>query len=373
MIRETHYLDHNATSPLRDSVVIAVEAALRVVGNGSSVHGYGRAARKVIEDARAGVAGMCHAVPDQVTFTSGGTEANNLALRQPGFQHVFVSAVEHPSVLEARPDAIVIPVTSNGIVDLSALGEQLATYDDTKLISVMYANNETGIVQPVSEIAKLARIHGSVFHCDAVQAAGKAEIDVKTFGADLLTLSAHKIGGPAGIGALINVSGVQLEPRTHGGGQEKKVRSGTENLIGIAGFGAAAREVSERGMEDSDRVAGLRDTLEQSIFSTMSDVTIVGHDTPRLGNTTFLIIPGANSETMVMGMDLKGVAISAGSACSSGTVKISRVLQEMGFSDEQARSGIRVSLGWSNTKSDVEAFVAALRPVYERAQHNVAA
>ena len=370
---ETVYFDHNATSPLRPAAIEAVEAALRVVGNGSSVHSCGRAARKIIEQAREHVATLCGAAPEMITFTSGGTETNNLILQHTGRERVLISAVEHPSVKEASSVAEAIPVTTDGVIDVAVLDEMLASDLRPALISVMYANNETGIVQPVAEIAELARKHGAIFHCDAVQAAGKVALDVRSFGADLLTLSAHKIGGPAGSGALINVSGIEIEPFTRGGGQEKKQRSGTENLIGIAGFGGAAKETLELGLENMRNARRLRDHLEAEISTHMPNITVVGANVERLGNTSYFVMPGMDSDTMVMGFDLAGVALSGGSACSSGTVKASGVLLAMGYEADAAGSAIRVSLGWSSKDSDVDAFLAALGPLYERAGHHQAA
>ncbi len=370
---ETVYLDHNATSPLRPSAIAAVEAALRVIGNGSSVHGFGRNARKIIEQARVDVAALCGAAPDMVTFTSGGTEANNLVLQHTNCERVLISAIEHPSVMEASDIAEAIPVTSEGVVDLAALQGMLAGDTRPTLVSVMYANNETGIVQPVEAISEIAEKHGAIFHCDAVQAPGKVALDVGALGVDLMTLSAHKIGGPAGSGALVNVSSIEIEPVTRGGGQERKLRSGTENMIGIAGFGAAARETLELGTENIASMRRLRDRLEVVIKDQMPRITIVGAGVERLANTSYLIMPGMESDTQVMAFDLAGVAISAGSACSSGTVKASGVLLTMGYEPEDAGSAIRVSLGWSSQDSDVEAFLSALRPLYERAQHHQAA
>lgn len=370
---EAIYLDHNATSPLRPSAITAVEAALRVIGNGSSVHSYGRQVRRIIEQARADVAALCGASPDMVTFTSGGTEANNLILRYTACERILVSAVEHPSVMEAPDAADVVPVTSSGIIDVAALDKMLASDSRSSLISIMYANNETGIVQPIGAIAEIARKYGAVFHCDAVQAPGKVSIDVGDFGADLLTISAHKIGGPAGSGALINVSGIEIAPVTRGGGQEKKQRSGTENFIGIAGFGGAARETLALGNENISNVTRLRDRLESEIMDQMPRITIIGSDVERLGNTSYMIMPGMDSDTQVMAFDLAGIALSAGSACSSGTVKASGVLLAMGYEAEEAGSAIRVSFGWSNEDGDVDVFLAALRPLYERAQRHQAA
>lgn len=369
----THYLDHNATSPLRAGAIEAIETALAVAGNGSSVHSYGRAARSVIETARERVAALCAATPDMITFTSGGTEANNMVLRGTGRHRVLLSAIEHPSVREACEGAEIIPVTPDGVLDVDVLNAMLGADSRPALVSVMFANNETGIIQPMREISAAVRCHGAVFHCDAVQAMGKVPVDVSRFGADLLTVSAHKIGGPAGSGALVNVGGIELSARTYGGGQERKRRSGTENLIGIAGFGGAAAETIARGHDDSAHAGRLRDRLERQVSARMPRIHVVGASVDRLANTSYLLVPGVDSETLVMRLDLAGVAVSAGSACSSGSVRASEVLLEMGYPQEQARTAVRVSLGWSSTDADVDAFVAALQPVYERAQQSMAA
>ncbi len=361
------YLDHNATSPLRPEAVAAIERAMEITGNGSSVHAGGRAARKVIEQARASIAKMCGAKPDQVTFTSGGTEANNLVISGSNCDRVLISAVEHPSINDANaPEKIVVPVTSEGVIDLDALEDILSSSDVQTLVSVMYANNETGVIQPIERVVEIARAQGAIVHCDAVQAVGKISFDVNELGAHLVTISSHKIGGPAGTGVLINVGGVSLSPTFLGGGQEKKVRSGTENLIGIAGFGAAAQAVHSDALAEVAQLKIWRDELESAVLSRVPDTRIIGQGIERLPNTACLVSPTLDSETQVMAMDLAGICISAGSACSSGKVGVNPVLTAMGFNEQQARSVVRVSLGWSTTQQDVTEFINAWSDLHER-------
>ena len=256
-------------------------------------------------------------MPENVVFGSGGTEANHLALRGAGRERILVSAVEHDSVLRAQADAEQIPVDRHGVVELDALANMLASEDRPALVSVMLVNNETGVIQPVAEIAQLAHAHGALFHCDAVQAAGKISLDMAEIGADLLTLSAHKLGGPPGVGALVLAAGVELTPILCGGGQERGRRAGTENVVGIIGFGAAARAAkAEIAVYESVRT--LRDALEAEIIAAAPDAIVVGSDVPRLPNTAAIAMPGVPAETQVIALDLDGVMVSAGAACSSG-------------------------------------------------------
>ena len=359
------YLDHNATSPVRPAVSTAVSGALSLVGNASSVHGFGRAARRVVEDARDRIAALVGSRPDQVVFTSGGTEANNLALRGTAPSRILVSAVEHHSVLEAVPDLEMIPVDRDGIVDLAALESMLAIGGTPALVSVMLANNETGVIQPVAEVARTARRLGAMVHCDAVQAAGKLPVRLGDLGVHALTLSAHKMGGPQGTGALVVGEGVSLAPIVQGGGQERGRRAGTETVALIAGFGAAA-EVAGRDVGESERLLHLRDDLERRLAGAAPAARVFGTGAPRLPNTTCVTMPGVASETQVMALDLAGVAVSAGSACSSGKVTTSHVLRAMGVDEAEAATAIRVSLGWTSTEADVVRFVEAWSDVYER-------
>lgn len=357
------YLDHNATTPMRPAAIAAVAAASNVTGNASSVHAWGRRARAVVEDARESVATLVGVKPDWVVFTSGGTEANNLALRGPDVASVAVSAIEHPSVLKARNDIAEIPVDGHGLVRLDEIPQ-------VGLVSVMLANNETGVIQPVGRVAEIAKTNGARVHSDAVQAAGRVAIDMKALGVDMMSLSAHKIGGPQGIGALIVRPGVRLDAAQRGGGQERGVRAGTENVAGLAGFGAAAAEA----LADLPRMRALvhlRNKLEAGLRVAAPDVTIFGADAERLSNTSCIALPGVSAESQLMVFDLAGIMVSSGSACSSGKVAKSHVLAAMGVAEDVAETAIRVSLGWTTTEADIDRFVAGWTAVYRRTQTNV--
>jgi cysteine desulfurase len=361
------YLDYNATAPIRPEVRDAVIAAFDVAGNPSSVHGFGRRARRLVEDARAEVAALAGVMPARVVFTSGGTEANTAALRATGRTSILVSAIEHDSVLETAPDAVRIPVTADGLVDLAALERLLAECREPALVSVMRVNNETGVIQPVADVTRIAHAHGALVHCDAVQAAGRIPLEVDQLGIDLLTLSAHKLGGPHGVGAVVVRDGIPIAPVLRGGGQEQRRRAGTENVAGIAGFGAAAR-LAREGMEAHSTLAPstlaeLRDDLERRLVRAAQEAgkpaVLYGRAAPRVTNTACVSMPGVTSETQIMTMDLAGIAVSAGAACSSGKVKASHVLTAMGVPADQAASAIRVSLGWGTTLNDIDRFVEA--------------
>ncbi len=360
------YLDYNATAPLRVEARAAMIDALSVTGNPSSVHGFGRAARRLVETGREAVAALVGVAPAQIVFTSGGTEANAMALRglAGSGRQVLVSAVEHPSVLTAT-EATQVPALPDGRIDLDALDAAL-TASGPAVVSLMAANNETGVVQPVAEAAAIARRHDALVHCDAVQAAGKIPLDFETLGVDLLSLSAHKIGGPPGIGALVLRDGVVVPPLMLGGGQERSRRGGTENVPGIVGFGAAAA-AAKSGLGAFAGLAELRDGLERRIEEICPTVTVFGRQVPRLANTSCMVMPGVPSETQVMGFDLAGIAVSAGSACSSGKVAASPVLAAMGVDDAAASSAMRVSLGWDTGPAEVDAFVKAWSSIFQRA------
>ena len=369
------YMDHNATTAVRPEARDAVALALALTGNPSSVHGSGRTARRLVEDARDAVAALVGAEPAWVVFTSGGTEANNLALRVlPKRAPILCSAVEHASVLSVMDGIVEIPVDGDGVVDLGALEALLAGEDTPALVSVMLANNETGVLQPVADVAALAHEHGALIHCDAVQAAGKMAIDFRTLGCDLMSLSAHKIGGPSGVGVLVVTSGVEgdlaLIPMLRGGGQERGRRAGTENVPGIAGFGAAARAARE-GLTDFARLGRWRERIENRLRQ-RADSRVYGFGAPRLANTSCLTMPGVEAETQVIQFDLAGVAVSAGAACSSGKVEPSRVLAAMGVDANEAATAIRVSLGWNTTEDDADKFVEAWIQVYGQAQAHAA-
>ncbi|HVM77613.1 MAG TPA: cysteine desulfurase family protein [Stellaceae bacterium] len=365
------YLDWNATAPLRPEAARAVAEAVQRTGNPSSVHRWGRAARQAVERARAQVAALVGVSTSTLIFTSGGTEANGLALSAGHGRRILVSAIEHDSVREAVPEAEVIAVTSEGTVDLPALETLLAANPRPALVSLMLANNETGAIQPVGNAAKIAHRHGALLHCDAIQAAGKIAVSVDALGADLLTLSAHKLGGPQGVGALVIREGVPLAAQQRGGGQERGYRAGTENVPGILGFGAAA-EIAARELGDYGGVAVLRDAAEQRLLAIAPEARVFGAEAERLPNTLCIAMPGVPAATQVMALDLAGVMVSAGAACSSGKVRPSRVLAAMGASPDEAGSAIRISLGWSTTAEEIDRLVEAWAALYRRGRADAA-
>jgi cysteine desulfurase len=345
------YLDHNATSPLKESARQAMLSAFELIGNASSIHEEGRKARALLDGQREAIARALGAIAPMVVFTAGGSEANNLALKGAPVERLIVSAIEHPSVLEAaralgKPVEI-LPVDGEGLVDLAGL-ERLLKAGPKALISVMLANNETGVIEPIGEIVRLAQTHGALVHTDAVQALSKIPVNFGLLGVDLLSVTAHKLGGPVGVGALLVRDGLALEPLIHGGGQELRRRAGTENFVAIAGFAAA---VEEKRLE----IRALRDHLE----SRLEGAVIFGARVERLPNTSCFAMPGLSAETALMALDLAGFAVSSGSACSSGKVAKSHVLAAMGIAPELASSALRVSLGWSTTAEDIEQFISA--------------
>ena len=368
MTGERTYLDYNATAPLRPAAYEAVCAAMDGIGNASSVHKEGRDARALVETARQSVASLVGVEPDGVTFTSGGTEANHLAFRQAadrGSTTIFYSAVEHPSVAEAAKLASAeagvpvteIPVDDQGRVSLTALEWSLASGGDRPFVSVMTANNETGVLQPLGQIAELVHGQGGILHSDAVQVAGKLAFNIKTLGVDMATLSAHKIGGPLGVGAFVLAEDTHVAARQTGGGQERGRRSGTENVSAIAGFGVAASLAAN--MDETEKMRTLRDRLEASLKASVPDVEFFGSSVDRLPNTSCLSATGLKAETLLMQLDLAGLAVSAGSACSSGKVTRSHVLDAMGVEENLAAGAVRVSLGWKTTENDIEKFCDA--------------
>ncbi|MEZ5931366.1 MAG: cysteine desulfurase family protein [Alphaproteobacteria bacterium] len=356
------YLDYNATAPVKPEVIDAMAEAMASVGNPSSVHAAGRAARKRLSRAREQVAALVGASPEAVVFTSGGTEANNQALAGDG--PLLVSAIEHPSILALARDQLSVPVTDDGLIDLDSLRQCLASQRPATL-AVMVANNETGVIQPIAEIAEIARTASVRLHVDAVQAAGKIPLDLAELGADTLSLSAHKLGGPQGVGALVCRDGLEPEALLRGGAQERRFRAGTENLPGIVGFGeAAALALADRRF--AERTRALRDRLEVGIRALSDEVRITGAEAPRLPNTSCLVFPGLSHDTQLIHYDLAGIAVSAGSACSSGKVGPSPVLLAMGFSREDAAAAIRVSFGWASEESDVDRFLQAAEKLLAR-------
>ena len=366
------YLDWNATAPLRPQARAAALAALDSSGNPSSVHAEGRAARRLIEEAREKVAALVAAEPRNVVFTSGGTEANMLALTPASGpdgkapDRLLISALEHPSVLAGGRFAAAavqrVPATGDGRIDLAALADALAALEGRRaLVSLMLANNETGVVQPVSEAARLTHEAGGVLHVDAVQAAGRIPCDINAIGADLLTLSGHKIGAPKGVGAVVRRdAGVPFPaPLIKGGGQERGARAGTENVAGIAAFGAAATAALMDLSAEAGNMRALRDRLEAGLRSASPDIVVFGAGAERLPNTTLFALNGMKAETAVIAFDLEGVAVSSGAACSSGKVQPSHVLAAMGVPPELARAAVRVSLGPTTTQSEIDRTIQA--------------
>ena len=358
------YLDYNATAPIKPAVIERVADVMSTVGNPSSVHGAGRKARLLVDQARQQVAALVGAPPSAtVIFTSGGTEANNQALASVDGA-ILTSAIEHESVLRAAGDLELLPVDQHGQIDLEAL-EDACRHQSPKLISVMLANNETGVIQPIDEISRIAKAHDALLHVDAVQAAGKMTIGLAGLGADFLTLSAHKLGGPQGVGALIIRPGLEPSVLLKGGAQENRFRAGTENVAGIAGFGLAA-ELALSDTSFGDKVGQLRDQMEKEILATSPGTQIFGAEAPRLPNTSCLTMPGVSHETQLIAFDLAGIAVSSGSACSSGKVGPSHVLAAMGVPESDAATAIRVSFGWASSTAEVSRFVEAYHNILER-------
>ncbi|MDJ1156718.1 cysteine desulfurase family protein [Chelatococcus sp. SYSU_G07232] len=382
MTTERTYLDYNATAPVRPAVMEAMARALALTGNPSSVHSEGRTVRRLVEEAREKVAALVGARPQNVIFTSGGSEANNTALtptlgccgREEPLALCLVGATEHPSVLEGArfPAHRVerVPVDRQGLADLSWLERRLSRLADERpggraLVSLQFANNETGVVQPVSEAVRLVHARDGMVHTDAVQAAGKIPIDVAGLGADLMTLSAHKFGGPQGVGALVlGHEAIEIRERlVRGGGQQRGYRAGTENVAGIVGFGVAASLALDEIEDYSARIGALRDRLQDEVRRIAPDAVIFGAGVDRLPNTLAFAVPGLRAETLLMALDLEGVAVSSGSACSSGKVRRSHVLDAMGVARDVAEGALRVSLGWASEEADVTRFATAFAKV----------
>jgi cysteine desulfurase len=362
------YLDHNATAPLRPAARDALLAALDVVGNASSVHAEGRRARGLIEDAREQVAALVNARPAEIVFTSGATEANNWVMAA-GWDTVLISGIEHGSVLApARASGariVELPLHTDGTVAVEMVAAQMrdsAGAVGRAVVTLQLANNETGALQPVAETAAVARAYGLTVHTDAVQAGGRIAVDFAALGVDAMSLSSHKIGGPKGVGALAIRDGVRLSPFIVGGGQERRRRAGTEDVAAIAGFGAAAA-AAQKDLERIRQIGALRDRLEREAVDITPQAVVIAGETARLPNTTCLALPGQSAEILVIKLDLAGVAVSAGAACSSGKVGQSHVLAAMGIAPDLARAAIRISLGWSSTEADVDAFLRAWREI----------
>jgi len=373
------YMDHNATTPLAEPVADRMMAILREeFGNPSSVHHFGQRAKAVVDEARSAVAELIGGDPTEVIFTSGGTESDNFALRgaaealEPsGRRHLVSSGIEHEAVLNTLKalgrrgwQTTLMPVGASGLATAEGLAESLT--DQTAVVSIMHANNEIGTIQPVAELTRLAKARGAVVHTDAVQTAGKIPVNVKALGVDLLSISAHKFYGPKGVGALWVRRGLRLLPFMTGGKQERGRRSGTENVAAIAGMGVAARLAMSKMAEEASRLAALRDRLEQRILQAVSGTAINGDPGTRVPNTSNISFDRIEAESLLIALDLEGIAVSTGSACSSGTLEPSHVLKAMGLPTHRTQNSIRFSLGTANTEADVDRVVAVLPGVVDK-------
>ena len=369
------YLDNNASTPLKPEVRDAMVAALDLYGNPSSTHSFGQGGRMAIDHARRHVAQLFHVRPEQVVFTAGGTEANNLVMRgvmagQVG-KKMLISAVEHSSVRATaaaleKAGVVVdrVGVDKHGVLDLADLKSMLQQ-GNVALVCVLHANNETGAIQPVRDIADLCKAHGAMFMVDAVQTAGKTDIDPATLGADFVTVSFHKMGGPKGAGAVIFAGAPEMQAHTTGGSQERYRRAGTENIAAIVGAGVAA-ELAPKAIAKQEEIARLRQKMEQGLKRLANDLIIVGENTPRMANTTNVLVPGVDGQTMLMALDLEGYAVATGSACFSGRVEPSPVILAHGYAPELAKCAVRISLGVQNTEAEVDGFVDAFKRVLDR-------
>jgi cysteine desulfurase len=370
------YLDHNATTPLDPLVADRMTQALREVwGNASSVHHFGQQAKAALDEARGSVASLIGAEASDVVFTSGGTESDNLAIRgaaealeAAGRRHLITSAIEHEAVLNTMKAlakrgwrVTTLAVDASGLVSCDRLRDAIS--DDTALVSVMHANNEIGTVQPIAELAAIAHERGALFHTDAVQSAGKLPLDVRTLGVDLLSIAGHKFYGPKGTGALWLKRGVRLVPPTSGGKQERNRRAGTENVAAIVGFGVAATVAKQKLAGEGERLGALRDRLEAGLLAAVPGSERNGAASPRVPNTSNLSIDRVESESLLIGLDLAGIAVSSGSACSSGTLEPSHVLKAMGLSHIRTLGSIRFSLGASNTDADIDRVIDVMPPL----------
>lgn len=361
------YLDYNATAPIHPEVLSLVTQVMEGVGNASSVHNFGRTARKYIENAREQVADLCAVSPTQVTFTSGATESINTVLSGFRDKRVLISAIEHPAVIAAAPHAETIPVTSDGVIDMEAYESLLNDGEPPALVSVMLVNSETGVIQPIAEMAEMAHAKGALFHTDAVQGAGRIDIFFNKLGVDYMSLSAHKMAGPQGVGAIITRKNIEIPKFMLGGGQEKNCRAGTHNTAGITGMGLAA-ELALQNISHYSDIQKLRDYLETEIRKISNKAIIYGANAPRVGNTCNVGLPDLPAQTQMIAMDLEGIAVSSGSACSSGAFKASHVLTAMGASDDEAKCALRISMGYATNAADIERFLEAWSKMVKRTQ-----
>ena len=373
------YLDHNATTPVDPAAIDRMTAVLRdEFGNPSSVHHFGQRTKALVDEARSAVATLIGGDPTEVVFTGGGTEGDNFAIRGAaealevtGRRHLIATSIEHEAVLNtfkalARRGwrTTLLPVDQSGVVSSEVLREAIT--DETALVSVMHANNEVGTIQPIAALAQIAREKGALFHTDAVQSAGKIPLNVKTLGVDLLTISAHKMNGPKGVGALWLRRGVRLVPVLTGGRHERGRRAGTENVAGIVGAGVAAAIAAAKMASEHARVSALRDRLEREVLRTVPGTAINGGNSPRVPNTTNISFERIEAESLLIALDLEGIAVSTGSACSSGTLEPSHVLKAMGFPVHRTQNSIRFSFGMGNTDADVDRVVTVLPGVVEK-------
>jgi cysteine desulfurase len=372
------YLDHNATTPVAPAVAERFKTVLdETWGNASSVHHFGQQAKAVLDEARAQVAALVNAEPSEIVFTGGGTESDNLAIRGAaeacevaGRAHLVTCGIEHEAVLQTMKalerrgfTVAMLPVDARGVVEPDALREAIT--DRTALVSVMVANNEIGTIQPVEALAAIAHEHGALMHTDAVQAAGKLPLDVRRLGVDLLSISGHKFYGPKGTGALWIRRGVRLLPAITGGRQERSRRAGTENVPGLAGLGVAAA-LARTTLDSAPRLGALRDRLEQGILSGVPGTAVNGGGQPRVSNTTNISFDRVEAESLLIALDLEGIAVSSGSACSSGTLEPSHVLKAMGLPHQRTLNSLRFSLGLATTEAEIDHVIAVLPPVVEK-------
>ena len=366
------YMDYNATTPILPEVLTAVTEALQQPGIPSSSHKFGKEQRQRIEKAREQAALLVNADPSGVIFTSGATEANNLFLKGVKTKRWVISAIEHSSVLKVIDAAEKVPVSKEGVIDLNALEDMLKKDKSPALVSIMLVNNETGVIQPVKEAAAIAHKYGAIMHTDAVQATGRIPIDMKDLCVDFLTLSAHKMGGPTGSGALVMSGCTEITPLITGSTQESRRRAGTENVSGIVGLGAAA-EYAMKNVVSYSNYAKLRDRIESEIAKISKEAIIFGQNAPRVANTSFIGLPGISSDVQMMALDLGGIAVSGGAACSSGTVAPSHVLKAMEVPDHTANAAIRVSVGWKTTDEDLAVFLKQWQAMYDRVKTRLVA
>jgi cysteine desulfurase len=367
MTKTPIYCDYNAGAPVRAEAAVAMSRALAQGGNPSSVHSFGRRAKAMVEDAREKIANAVEARAENVVFTSGATDALHLALTSASAASLIVSAVEHDAVFEHATRAVqtqrVAPVDANGLVDLAALAKLLADAPKPALLAIQLANNETGVIQPITKVATLAREHGALLLVDAAQALGRIPVSIADLDATYLVISSHKLGGPSGAGALVLAPGAPFVTTRFGGGQERGRRPGTENSTALVGFGVAIEWAERERVSEAPRLAAIRDRFEGAL---PSDAIIFGKNAPRLPNTSNFALPGLAAETAVIAMDLEGVAISSGAACSSGKVRSSRVLAAMGVAPELAKAALRISFGHESKGTDVDEALYALNKIAAR-------